>query len=163
MDLEQFRIKADNEKATLVAFLNNIEQDMPASLDTSIGKVDEEVWKKVDCLTCANCCKTMMPAFTNEDVARIATRLRMKPADFKKRWLKKDVVSGQWMNKQQPCQFLHADNTCAVYDVRPASCAEFPHHTKTPFNAYSYTFKNNLGHCPATLLFIEKLAGISGD
>jgi hypothetical protein len=41
--------------------------------------------------------------------------------------------------------------------VRPADCAEFPHHNKKPFDAYNDTFKNNLIHCPATLTLVDRL------
>lgn len=158
MDLEQFHKEADNEKATLVAFLNEIERDMPPGLPMAVARADAETWQQTDCLACANCCHVMVPVLTNADVMRIATHLRMKPADFKKRWLRPEGKTRQWAHKQQPCQFLQPDNTCAIYEVRPTSCAEFPHHTRSPFNEYSYTFKNNITNCPATYTFVRRLA-----
>lgn len=158
MDLEQFRIKAQEEKATLVAFLNIPQDERPANFAAHAAEANAAAWRETDCLACANCCKTMTPAFTNEDIIRIATHLRMKPADFKTRWLKKEPKSGHWVNTSQPCQFLLPDNKCSVYAIRPADCAGFPHHEKQPFEEYVETFRKNIVHCPATYAFVKKLS-----
>ena len=158
MDIDEFRIEAAKEKDRLVAFLNRLEADVPDGLAQQIELADREVWKEVDCLACANCCKTMTPAFTKEDIVRIVTYLRMKPATFKSKWLKKEERSGHWVNTTQPCQFLDTgNNKCSIYEVRPADCAGFPHHNKTPFAVYNETFKKNVVHCPATFLLVKKL------
>ena len=158
MDLNEFRINAAKEKDQLIALLNKLEEDPPENLPELIETADKEVWNEVDCLGCANCCKTMTPAFTREDIVRIATHLRMQPATFTKKWLKKDQKSGHWQNTTQPCQFLNMkDNKCSIYEVRPADCAEFPHHNKTPFNVYSETFKKNIVHCPATFALVKRM------
>ena len=158
MDLDAFRIEAGKKKDQLVAVLNELEANEPVHLQDMIAKADVEVWQEVDCLGCANCCKTMTPAFTKEDIIRIATHLRMKPATFKEKWLKKEEKSGHWVNTTQPCQFLDlSDNKCSIYEVRPADCAEFPHHNKVPFGVYNETFKKNVVHCPATFSLVTKL------
>ena len=157
MDLDAFRIKAGKEKDELVAFLNELEEQLPASLPEMLPKADMAAWNEVQCLDCANCCKTMTPSFTHDDIIRIATHLRMKPATFKEKWLKLEPRSGHWVNTTQPCQFLLADNKCSIYEVRPADCAEFPHHDKQPLNEYSDTFKKNVVHCPATNAFVRKM------
>lgn len=157
MDLEAFRIKAGKEKDDLVNFLNELEENNPENLPELIAKADVAAWQEVQCLDCANCCKTMTPAFTKEDIIRIATHLRMKPATFKEKWLKLEEKSGHWVNTSQPCQFLLPDNKCSIYEIRPADCAEFPHFDKTPFNNYSETFKKNIVHCPATNAFVKNL------
>ena len=38
-------------------------------------KLDKEVWQDVDCLACANCCKTMTPTYTPTDLKRISAHL----------------------------------------------------------------------------------------
>ena len=55
-------------------------------------KLNTEVWQEVDCLTCANCCKTMTPTFTNKDIRRISAHLNMKPFEFKELLLKIRVL-----------------------------------------------------------------------
>ena len=156
MDIDQFRIRAKRKKAGLTAFLHKLDEIVPEGMEELVEKTDAKVWEQVHCMECANCCKTMTPVYTKDDIVRIATHLRMKPADFRSKWLKKEEDTGNWVNNEVPCRFL-ADNKCSIYEVRPIDCAEFPHHNKKPFDAYNETFKNNLVHCPATLHLIERL------
>jgi len=156
MDLKKFRITASRKRKSLSAFLDVLDELVPTDMPEIVARADTAMWSEVNCMECANCCKTMTPTFTKADVTRIAQHLDMKPQEFKKRWLKKEEDSGDWVNTTQPCQFL-ADNKCSIYEVRPADCAEFPHHNKQPFDLYNETFKNNLVHCPATLILVDKL------
>ena len=156
MDIKKFRITAARKKKTLSLFLDKLDEIVPHDMPVVVARVDATVWRDVNCTECANCCKTMTPTFTPRDVKRISAHLGMKPKDFREKWLKKEDESEDWVNTTQPCQFL-ADNKCSIYEVRPADCAEFPHHNKKPFDAYNETFKNNLIHCPATLLLVDRL------
>jgi Fe-S-cluster containining protein len=156
MDLKKFRITAARKKASLTAFLDKLDTIVPHDLPDLVKKVDATVWRDIDCTECANCCKTMTPTFTKADVKRIATHLEMTPKDFTAKWLIKEEDGTDMVNKIQPCQFL-VNNMCSIYEVRPADCAEFPHHNKKPFDAYNDTFKNNLIHCPATLTLVDRL------
>ncbi len=156
MDLKKFRVVAARKKKSLSAFLTKLDKIVPTDMPELVKRVDATVWKDVNCMECANCCKTMTPTFTPKDVKRISAHLGMTAKEFKDNWLKKEEDTGDWVNTTQPCQFL-ADNKCSIYDVRPADCAEFPHHNKKPFDLYNDTFKDNLVHCPATLTLIDRL------
>jgi Fe-S-cluster containining protein len=156
MDLEKFRITAARKKKSLSAFLDKLDNLVPPDMQEIVDKADAEMWQETDCTTCANCCKTMTPTYSTKDISRIAKHLGMKPAAFKEKWLYKEDSTGDWMNKQQPCQFL-ADNKCSIYEVRPVDCAQFPHHNLKPFDLYGDTFKMNLIHCPATLSLVDKV------
>jgi hypothetical protein len=97
----------------------------------------------------------MSPTYTKTDVKRISTHLGMKEQEFRKKWLYKDR-NGDWLNKQQPCQFLNTkDNKCSIYEVRPGDCAGFPHHTKRRMVDYMHVFKQNVEYCPATYKLVE--------
>ncbi len=116
---------------------------------------DAEMWSQVDCLSCANCCKTMSPTFTGQDIQRISKHIGMRPAAFREKYLRKDS-EGDWINKAQPCQFLNLrDNKCSIYEVRPRDCAGFPHHTKRRMVDYMHVFKQNVEYCPATFRVVE--------
>ena len=39
-----------------------MEKDPPRRLNVLTEKLEKEVWADVDCLSCANCCKTIDPA-----------------------------------------------------------------------------------------------------
>ena len=155
MDLIKFKRSAARKKSKLKAFLTKLDDLVPEEMPQLVKEADAEVWQEVDCTSCANCCKTMTPTFSKEDIVRIAAFLETTPEAFTKKWLYKEEA-GDWVNKKQPCQFLKR-NKCSIYEVRPKDCAEFPHHNKKPFDAYNDTFSNNLEKCPATLLLVDKL------
>ena len=162
-NLRSFRLKVRKNKSVMKRFLSKIDKNPPRGLDSMAIVADKEVWQEVDCLSCANCCKTMSPTFTNSDVKRIAAHLAMSEEEFRKKWLYRDR-NKDWINKIQPCQFLNLeDNKCSIYEVRPKDCAGFPHHTKRRMVDYMHVFKQNLEYCPATYRLVEKMkARITG-
>ena len=81
----------------------------------------------------------------------------MTISQFKAKWLYKNR-EGEWMNVLTPCQFLDKKtNLCTIYDVRPADCAEFPHLNKRKTTEYIHIHHQNVQHCPATFMMVEKL------
>ncbi|HYD22983.1 MAG TPA: YkgJ family cysteine cluster protein [Flavipsychrobacter sp.] len=156
MDLKKFAKKAERKKDKLIRFLKKLDKVVPVDLHKLVKEENNGVWQGHDCLACANCCKTMTPTYTKEDIRRISSHLNMTPGDFKKKWLYKDET-GDWMNTSTPCQFLDDKNMCTIYAIRPADCAEFPHHNKKPFNLYNDTFINNVDKCPATYELVKRL------
>ncbi len=156
MNLEKFNEVAARKQKKLSTFLTQLETLVPPQLSGIVKAADEATWKQTDCTTCANCCKTMTPTFSEEDVTRIAAHLNMTPAAFRKKWLYKEKRTGDWMNRSQPCQFLENDK-CSIYEVRPLDCAEFPHHKLRPWDLYGDTYMANMMHCPATLRLVDKV------
>ena len=157
INLRAFRKDVKKNKSELKKFLTKIEKQPPRGLDRLAVDMDLAMWKETDCLSCANCCKTMSPTFTKSDLVRISAHFQMTPDEFKKKWLYKDR-NGDWINKKQPCQFLNLeDNKCSIYDIRPKDCAGFPHHTKKRMVDYMHVFKQNIAFCPATYKMVEKM------
>ncbi|MBC7903389.1 MAG: YkgJ family cysteine cluster protein [Gemmatimonadaceae bacterium] len=139
-------------------FLSKLDKNPPADIDTLKMVADKQAWAEIDCLTCANCCKTMSPTYTPQDIKRISLHLNMTANEFKKKWLYKDKKDGDWMNVNQPCQFLNLeDNKCSIYEVRPADCSGFPHHGKKKITDYMHVYKQNVELCPATFKWVEKM------
>ena len=95
-------------------------------LDDTMQQLHDEAFQEVDCLECANCCKTTGPLFTDKDISRLARRFRIKPADFEAQYLKQDE-DGDLVLQKLPCPFLEEDNRCSVYEDRPKACREYPH------------------------------------
>lgn len=156
MDLKKFEKKAGKKKDKLVKFLKKLDKVVPDDMQQLVAEVDKTVWQDVQCLECANCCKTMTPTFTKEDLVRISAHFNMTPKEFKKKWLYKDE-SGDWMNTSTPCQFLDDKNMCTIYEIRPADCAGFPHHNKEPFHLYNDMFINNIMYCPASYELVNRV------
>lgn len=145
------------------SFLNKLLKEQPGGLDKLTKSLEPEVWKEVDCLTCANCCKTMSPTFTKADINRISKHFGETPEAFTKKWLRKDRI-GDMLNKVEPCQFLNLDdNKCSIYEIRPVDCSGFPHLSKKRMVDYIHVHKQNIEYCPATYKLVEKMqAAING-
>lgn len=157
INLRLFRKNVKKNKPAFKKFLTKVEKQPPRGLDKLAVDMDLAMWKETDCLSCANCCKTMSPTYTSSDLKRISGHLEMTVDEFKARWLYKDR-NGDWINKTQPCQFLNLeDNKCSIYEVRPKDCAGFPHHTKKRMIDYMHVFKQNIEFCPATYKMVEKM------
>lgn len=155
VNLRLFRKNAKLNKWKFKRFLTKLEKNPPRGLDRIALATDLEMWQEVDCLSCANCCKTMTPTYTIADIKRIASHFGMTVPAFKSKWLYQDK-NGDWVNKKQPCQFLNLlDNKCQIYPIRPRDCSGFPHHTKKRMVDYIHVYKQNLDFCPATYRFVE--------
>ena len=59
MDLKKFRITAARKRKPLSAFLDKLDDLVPEDMAAIVAKADATVWKDVNCMECANCCKTM--------------------------------------------------------------------------------------------------------
>lgn len=116
----------------------------------------EEATARVDCLTCANCCKNYSPRFKTPDVKRISKLLRMRESVFIETYLRVDE-DGDFVVKSSPCPFLGADNYCSIYEDRPSDCRRFPYTDEDVIiKRTSLTLKNST-FCPITYYVLEKL------
>lgn len=158
LNLRTFKVKAKKNRRGFRSFLTRLENNPPKNLDKLAVEADKAVWPEVDCLSCANCCKTMSPTFNAKDLRRISAHFNMSVQEFKDKWLLYDKKDKDWMNKNQPCQFLNLkDNKCSIYAIRPDDCAGFPHLTKKKMTEYMHVHKQNIKYCPATYKMVEKM------
>ncbi|MEP6748105.1 MAG: YkgJ family cysteine cluster protein [Bacteroidota bacterium] len=158
VNLRSFKQKVRHNRRRFRMFLSRLEKSPHKELKAMTIAADKHAWRETDCLSCANCCKTMTPTFTPEDIKRISSHLDMTGKAFKEKYLYKDKRDGDWMNVKQPCQFLNlTDNKCSIYDVRPADCSGFPHHDKKKMTDYVHVYKQNVEYCPATYKWVEKI------
>ena len=165
VNLRSFKQVVQRNKGRMRRFLSWLEKHRVNGLHSFVLEADKAVWQRTDCLDCANCCKTMSPTYTREDVRRISRHLGMTEAAFREKWLYKDKT-GDWMNVKQPCQFLDLKtNMCDIYAVRPRDCAGFPHHSKKKMNAdYIHMYKQNIEYCPATYRLVSAVFDkVKGD
>jgi Fe-S-cluster containining protein len=125
-----------------------MKQAKPNDLDQKFHKGHEAEFKKMDCLSCGNCCKTTSPIFRDADIRRISKHLRIKEGKFISDYLRMDEEQ-DYVLKSSPCSFLDNDNSCSIYDVRPLACREYPHtDRKNMFQVLEITAENSL-ICPA--------------
>ena len=158
-DLESLELAKQNLEATKKTF-RKWKQVKPKDLDAKFHKEHEQEFKKMDCLSCANCCKTTSPIFRDADIRRISKHLRMKEAQFISTYLKMDDESDYVLQKS-PCSFLGSDNKCDIYEVRPLACREYPHtDRKNMFQILELTVENTL-ICPAVARIAQKIKSFS--
>ena len=137
-------------------YLEKLYRRTPKKLDTIMQNLHDAEFKKTDCMSCGNCCKTTGPLFTSTDIERISKNFKMKPADFTANYLRMDE-DNDYVLQQVPCTFLNEDNSCFIYDIRPKACREFPHTDRNKFHQINEITLQNLPVCPAVYNIVEKL------
>jgi Fe-S-cluster containining protein len=116
----------------------------------------EAAFEKIDCLTCANCCKNYSPRFKTPDIKRISKHLNMKESNFIETYLSLDS-EGDYVVKSTPCPFLGDDNFCSIYDKRPSDCQRFPYTDEDVLLKRPAITLKNASFCPAVYFVLEKL------
>ena len=140
--------------------LLQLKKQRPKQLNHQFNELHEEEFETMDCLSCANCCKTTSPIFRDADINRLAKYLKMKSGAFAEKYLKLDE-DNDYVLQKSPCSFLNEDNTCQVYDVRPLACREYPHtDRKNVVQIMDLTIKNTV-ICPAVARIVKQICSTS--
>lgn len=125
-------------------------------MDVIVHQLHDNISERIDCLSCANCCKSLGPAIYDKDIERIAKALRIKPSEVVSSYLRVDE-DGDYVFKSMPCPFLMPDNYCSIYDSRPKACREYPHTDRKNFEQiYKLTVKNT-ATCPIAYEVLSEL------
>jgi len=131
--LEEYFAKAKEKQREHKKFLEKLKKKPPKNLDQKMEEIHEDVFNRIDCLSCANCCKTTGPLFTQKDIERLAHVFRIKPSQFIDKYLRIDE------------------------EDRPKACREYPHTDRKKFYQINHlTLKNTL-ICPATYEVVEQM------
>ncbi len=138
-------------------FLRSLKQRSPKKVDRIALELHQEAFSIVDCTRCANCCRTLRPIFTDEDIARIAGYLGMARDKFIAAYLERDEEQGRYRTKPTPCPFLAEDNRCTIYDMRPEKCQGYPFTDRPDFVFMTMTHANNAVVCPAVFYLVEQM------
>lgn len=156
MDIKNLKTKALKAEALTKKLFLKLKKSKPGNLDDTFHTLHEEAFEHIDCLSCANCCKTTSPIFKDRDIERLAKYFKISQALFIEKYLKIDEDK-DYVLKSAPCTFLGADNYCLIYDNRPTACREYPHtDRKRMYQLLDLTAKN-AAICPAVFEITEKL------
>lgn len=155
IDIKELPILAKKAEEESKVFFKKNKKKLE-QLDTFIHSQHTFFSNKYDCLTCANCCKTLGPAIYDNDIARMAKALRIKPSKFIETYLKKDE-DGDYVFQSMPCPFLLSDNYCAIYEARPKACREYPHTDRKRFAQIFLLSVKNTYTCPIVYEVIEQI------
>ena len=155
MASEQFppsqRTLKENKK-----FFDRIKKKMPKAIDETVIRLHEEVFEKIDCKTCANCCKTTSPIFKDRDINVLSKFFKVRPSVFASKYLHLDS-DGDYVLNSAPCPFLNENNLCSVYEHRPQACQGYPHTDEPVFRKIIHITQKNTAVCPAVFQIVESL------
>jgi Fe-S-cluster containining protein len=156
IDLELLKVKAKNHEAENKDFFARLKKKKPKQLDSIVHALHDEVFEELDCLECANCCKSISPIIIDKDIDRLAKHLRMKPSEVIDQYLEIDK-DNDYVFKETPCPFLMPDNYCMVYESRPRACREYPHTDRKRFYQILNLTLKNTHYCPAVYEVTDRL------
>lgn len=148
--------KLTRKKLEFLAFLEMFTEKDNTRVDLSAQKAHLLVFSRIDCLDCANCCKTTPAILTKKDIKRIAQSLKMTPKKFIYHYVLEDI-NRELSFRKVPCVFLQDDNKCRIYEVRPKACREYPHSDRPGFNFNKKLHQKNLDICPAIVEILEEM------
>jgi Fe-S-cluster containining protein len=160
MNLDTFRKRADDKKTEHRKFLLGLKKKDAREVDAAFHEMHDEVFAEIDCLTCANCCKTTSPIFYQADIERAAKAVRLKPGDFIEKYLRIDEDK-DYVLQSAPCPFLGPDNYCSIYNDRPKACREYPHTDRKKMVQIMELTAKNTQVCPAVFEMVERLKKIN--
>lgn len=156
IDPDSLKKEAEKSAPSTRQMIKRLKKKPPARLDDIAQTHHHAVFSELDCLDCANCCKSISPILYNKDIERLADGMRMKPSDFMEKYIRTDE-DGDFVFKQTPCPFLMNDNYCSEYANRPKACREYPHTDRARFyQLLDLTLKNTY-FCPAAYYVMEEL------
>ena len=156
INLNKLKEDANKKSKENKLFLDKLKKKKPKDLDKVVASFHEEVFNYIDCLDCANCCKSISPIIIDRDIDRIAKHLKISPSDLVEQYLELDN-DGDYVFRETPCPFLMPDNYCMIYEVRPRACREYPHTDRKRFYQISNLTHKNTFICPAVFDVVEKL------
>jgi len=154
-EYEKLLEAARSRSKEIKKYFERLRHKKPRELDGLVSGFHEEIFSEIDCLECANCCRTLGPKFTPRDVDKASAALGLRESSFRKAHLRVDE-DGDAVLKALPCPFLCDDNWCSIYDDRPKACREYPH-TEERFHSLLLAAEKNVFICPAAYQIYEKL------
>jgi hypothetical protein len=153
---EELKIAAEKAAKETTKWISSVNKKKTNQLDKEAHRLHYEAFDHIDCLTCANCCKSISPTLYDKDIERLARALRLKPSEVIEQYIMVDEEH-DYVFRQTPCPFLGSDNYCMVYENRPKACREYPHTDRPRFyQILKLTLKNTLV-CPAAFEVMESL------
>ena len=150
LDLAESR-KKENKK-----LLHRLKKQKPKELDKLINELNDQAFEFIDCLKCANCCKSISPSVKDNDIQKIAKSLKIKPSSVVNKYMYLDSEQDYVMNIS-PCPFLKQDNYCEIYPSRPLACKGYPHTDSNKMNQLLELTLKNTFVCPAVSFIFDEL------
>ncbi len=158
MKYQNYIEEAAENKEQIEKLFSRLKKKKPKELDGLFHAAHEKAFDKIDCLECANCCKTTSPIFRDIDIKRISKKLKIGVAEFERTYLRMDE-DDFWVLKSSPCAFLEDDNKCGIYDFRPQACTDYPHTDQRKVVQVLDLTQENVKICPAAAKITMEILG----
>jgi len=152
---DQLKMLCAASRPVLLKTIQKLAKQNPRELDRIVHSFHLQAFSFYDCLDCANCCRTISPAMSHNDVDQLAKKLKIKPSDLVVKYLQIDDDSDYVFN-EAPCPFIGADNFCSVYSHRPKACREYPHTDRPRFYQLLKLSLKNAEICPVVYAILMK-------
>lgn len=158
VQIRQLAEEKDDENWRFRQFLKTRCTLPQSEIDQRVFAITKRVWAGIDCTACANCCREVHPAFSEDDVIRIARRLGISREDFIALYLEPNDSDSDfpWKTRALPCPFL-ADNRCTIYEDRPGDCSGYPYLDKPDFVSRTMAMIARTSTCPIVFEVLEQL------
>lgn len=134
MDIKQLLFKLSNEEDSFI--------------DGLFHKASIDAERKIDCLSCAMCCKTISPIIEENEIQPLSQAIGVSTSDLFRDYVEMDE-DGDFVFNMQPCPMLDSStNLCKIYEHRPRSCREYPHTNTKGARGYFDILEKNHELCP---------------
>jgi uncharacterized protein len=123
----------------------------------------KDVTDRIDCRTCAQCCRVSEVEITERDIEHLARYLGIGKQDFVAQYTGTGDANEMILKRTKAgCVFLDG-NDCTVYDARPANCERFPHLLKGSGSIQSrmWQFVDRATYCPIVFNWMEAVKSLT--
>jgi uncharacterized protein len=151
--IERLSIQRDRENFQFRAYLKNMD---PKAVDRVVYRLHKIITAQINCLDCGNCCNSLVPRVTDEEIAKLAGIDNISVGEFEERHLEEDKSNNSKFLKAMPCRYLEG-KSCTVYENRPAECRSYPHTYRRGFIFRTLTVIANYAICPIVFNLLENL------
>jgi uncharacterized protein len=141
-------------------FRRYIDQQDSRQIDEIVHRLNDVITPQVDCLSCGNCCRSLMINVEEGELKPIADFLGTNEVDIKTAHVETSQHGMMVMNTI-PCAFL-SGNACTVYEHRFSDCRAFPHLDRPNFPDRLFGTLMHYGRCVIIYNVIEQLKGRIG-
>lgn len=127
-------------------------------VERKLKAIAQDVEARIDCLQCANCCRTATARLADREIDRVAKAAGMKRDRFLRECTEMTADEGRILRRTEAgCVFLNG-NECLVYEGRPASCEDFPHLVRGPGSLMHrmWAMPERATYCPITYNTLEE-------
>ena len=116
-----------------------------AKLNRVAARLGRAAAAAMDCTTCGACCRQNVVPVVDEEVERLATRLRLAVLEFRGRFVMAEAGHASCIDAH-PCPFL-SGNRCGVYEDRPEPCRGYPY-VEGDVRSRLLDIMDRIGVCP---------------